>query len=50
MHDHDGNDRFYKVHLNPSIGLDNIFEHRVLNIFLSISYKICFGCSKESSH
>ena len=50
MHDHDGDDRFYKVLPNPSVGLDNIFKRKVLNIFLSISYEICFGFSKESSH
>ena len=25
-------------------------EYKVVNIFLSISLNICFGCSKEPSH
>ena len=35
-----------------SIGLDinTIFERKIVNIFLPISFNICFGCSKESSH
>ena len=33
------------------IGLDiQTLEHTIVNIFLSISYNICFGCSKEPSH
>ena len=32
-------------------GLDNkIFEGKVVNIFLLISFNICFGCLKEPSH
>ena len=26
------------------------FECKIVNIFLSISFNICFGCSKEPSH
>ena len=26
------------------------FQHKIVNIFLSISFNICFGCSKEPSH
>ena len=34
-----------------NIGLDNtIFERKILNISLPISYNKCFGCSKEPSH
>ena len=36
-----------------SIGLDTvnkIFERKIVNIFLSINFNICFGCSKEPSH
>ena len=31
------------------IGLDKptFFEHKIVNIFLPISFKICFVCSKE---
>ena len=33
------------------IGLDKqIFERKIVNIFLPISFNICFGCSKELSH
>ena len=34
-----------------SIGQDkNIFECKSANVFLPISFNICFGCSKEPSH
>ena len=34
-----------------SIGLDKqIFERKIVNIFLPISFNICFGPSKEPSH
>ena len=26
------------------------FQNKIVNIFLSISFNICFGCSKELSH
>ena len=34
------------------IGLDkqNFFESKIVNMFLPISFNICFGCSKEPSH
>ena len=33
------------------IGLDNHeLQHKIGNIFLSTSFHICFGCSKEPSH
>ena len=33
------------------IGLDNkTFECKLVNIFLPISFNICFGCSKEPFH
>ena len=32
-------------------GLDKqLFERQIVNIFLPISFNICFGCSKEPSH
>ena len=32
------------------IGLDNqTFERKIVNIFLHITFNVCFGCSKESS-
>ena len=30
--------------------INKIFEGIIVNIFLSISVNICFGCSKEPSH
>ena len=34
-----------------SIGLDKqIFERKIVNIFLPVSFNICFGSSKEPSH
>ena len=27
-----------------------MFERKIVNIFLPISFNICFGCSKEQSH
>ena len=30
--------------------ITNIFEGKIVNIFLPISFNICFGCSEESSH
>ena len=35
-----------KVMVCIYIGLD---EHEIVNIFLPISFNICFGCSKEPS-
>ena len=28
----------------------NIFERKILNIFLPIDFNKCLGCSKEPSH
>ena len=35
-----------------SIGLDKQknFERKIVNIFLPISFNMCYGCSKEPSH
>ena len=30
--------------------VNKIFEHKIVNIFLPISFSVCFGCSKEPSH
>ena len=32
-----------------SVKRNTIFEHKILNILLSISFKISFGCSKDPS-
>ena len=33
-----------------AIGFNTIFECKIENIFLPISFNICFGCSKQPSH
>ena len=35
---------------NVGIGLDKIYERKIVNISLPISLNICFGCPKEPSH
>ena len=30
--------------------VNNIFERKIVNIFLPITLNICFSCSKEPSH
>ena len=32
------------------VKINKIFECKIINIFLPISFNICFGCSKERSH
>ena len=32
------------------VQINKIFEGKIVNIFLPISFNICFGCSKEPSH
>ena len=29
--------------------INKIFERKIVNIFLPISFNLCFGCSKEPS-
>ena len=41
---------FGKLYHIPVISKDKNFESKIVNIFLFISFNICFGCSKESSH
>ena len=39
------------IFICPSIGLERKqYECKNENIFLPISFNICFGCSKEPSH
>ena len=38
------------VSFESTVGLDKMFEHKIVNIFLPISFNICFGCSKEPSY
>ena len=41
----------YKLEKTVSTGLDKQkFQHLIVNIFLPITFSICFGCSKEPSH
>ena len=35
---------------HPLVKINKIFEHKIANIFLPISFNVCFGCSKEPSH
>ena len=30
--------------------VSKIFQRKIVNIFLPISFNICFGCSKDPSH
>ena len=30
--------------------MNTIFESKIVNIFMPISFNICFGCSKDPSH
>ena len=32
------------------VEINKKFQRKIVNIFLSIIFSICFGCSKESSH
>ena len=37
----------YGILLTSLVKIDKIFEHKTVNIFLTISFKMCLGCSKE---
>ena len=61
MYDADFNgqliEMFYRLHLinqccqcKPYVQINTNFLHKMINIFLSISFSICFGCLKEPSH
>ena len=34
----------------PQVKISKNFQRKNVNIFLPISFHICFGCSKEPSH
>ena len=36
--------------LVPLVLIGEDFQDTIVNIFLSISFNMCFGCSKETSH
>ena len=40
-------EQFLKKHRSTK---DKLFVCKIVNIFLSISLNVCFGCSKEPSH
>ena len=35
---------------HTKVKINKLVECKIVNIFLSISFNICFGCSKEPSH
>ena len=40
----------FPIHIDRTIGLDKqSFERKIVNIFLPVSFNICFWCSKEPS-
>ena len=38
------------VKVRHRLRLTKIFERKIVNSFLPISFNICFGCSKEPAH
>ena len=38
---------YMQFNSDKSIGLDKKNQHQIVNIFLSIIFSICFGCSKK---
>ena len=34
----------------PQVKINKNFQRKIVNIFLPITFSICFGCSKEPSH
>ena len=36
--------------LSILVWISKQFERKIVNIFLTMSFNICFGCSKEPSH
>ena len=39
-----------KIAHNTGLDKNKLFERKIVNIFLSASFKFCFGCSKDPSH
>ena len=35
---------------NTKVKINTFFKFKIVNIFIPISFNICFGCSKEPSH
>ena len=38
------------AHSYSQVWINKIFQRKLVNIFIPISFNICFGCSKEPSH
>ena len=36
--------------IKSQVEISKTFLHKIVNIFLSIIFSVCFGCSKEPSH
>ena len=34
----------------PQVEINQTIQRKIVNIFLSINFNMCFGCSKELSH
>ena len=46
------NTLYRKIYITNTVSMIQIgknFQHNIMTIFLSISFNICFGCSKEPS-
>ena len=39
-----------KTRKKTQVYIKKIFERKIVNIFLLISFNICFGCSNKPSH
>ena len=46
----DPTDQCYGEWNKSQVKLSKTFECKIVNIFLPISFNICFGCSKEPSY
>ena len=42
--------RTYQIKNQYNLKINKSFERKIVNIYLSISFNICFGCSREPSH
>ena len=40
----------HSMNIHHRFNISKKFERNIVNIFLPISFNICFGCSKEPSH
>ena len=42
--------KYIRCMKTAQVYINKIFQPKIVNIFLPISFNICFGCSKELSH